>query len=240
MNAAASASFEFPTGSTSPSRGRSGWWLASATVRRCAAATSRCTACSSRLHARRAAGSALWSWSRNSSPGAAISGPQASLREARGATRPIPSAPPSVVAAAVAGGVADRCRSPHRPSPARRRLRLPNQPAAKASPRKAPSAVAGVDAGVDAVGAQPSVSRVRSGTAPPPRTSNQPARQPRPVTPQRPDGVSDTVTVFVRSGDPASEATLRYLDQRGVTYTKRDVLSDPSATAILFGRLGRV
>src|ERR1019366_6770018 len=196
MNAAASASFEFPTGSTSPSRGRSGSWLASATVRRCAAATSRCTACSSRLHARRAAGSALWSWSRNPSPGAAISGPQASLREARGATRPIPSAPPSVVAAG--------------------------------------------DAGVDAVGAQPSVSRVRSGTAPPRRTSNQPSRQPRPVTPQRPDGVSDTVTVFVRSGDPASEATLRYLDQRGVTYTKRDVLSDPSATAILFGRLGRV
>ncbi len=52
--------------------------------------------------------------------------------------------------------------------------------------------------------------------------------------------MSDTVTVFVRHGDPASEATLRYLDQRGVAYTKRDVLSDPSATAILFGRLGRV
>jgi glutaredoxin len=52
--------------------------------------------------------------------------------------------------------------------------------------------------------------------------------------------VSDTVTVFVRPGDPASEATLRYLDQRGVAYTKRDVLSDPSATAILFGRLGKV
>jgi hypothetical protein len=52
--------------------------------------------------------------------------------------------------------------------------------------------------------------------------------------------VSDTVTVFIRSGDPASEATLRYLDQRGVPYTKRDVLSDPSATAILFGRLGKV
>ncbi|MFI5285210.1 MAG: PDZ domain-containing protein [Candidatus Dormibacteria bacterium] len=52
--------------------------------------------------------------------------------------------------------------------------------------------------------------------------------------------MSDPVTVFVRSGDPASEATLRYLDQRGVAYTKRDVLADPSATAILFGRLGRV
>jgi membrane-associated protease RseP (regulator of RpoE activity) len=52
--------------------------------------------------------------------------------------------------------------------------------------------------------------------------------------------VSDQVTVFVRAGDPASEAALRYLDQRGVAYTKRDILSDPSATAILFGRLGRV
>ena len=52
--------------------------------------------------------------------------------------------------------------------------------------------------------------------------------------------MSDAVTVFVRAGDPASEATLRYLDQRGVTYSKRDVLNDPSATAILFGRLGRV
>ena len=52
--------------------------------------------------------------------------------------------------------------------------------------------------------------------------------------------MSDTVTVFVRPGDPASEATLRYLDQRGIAYTKRDVLSDPSATAILFGRLGKV
>ncbi len=52
--------------------------------------------------------------------------------------------------------------------------------------------------------------------------------------------MSDPITVFVRTGDPASEATLRYLDQRGVAYTKRDVLSDPSATAILFGRLGKV
>jgi membrane-associated protease RseP (regulator of RpoE activity) len=52
--------------------------------------------------------------------------------------------------------------------------------------------------------------------------------------------VSYAVTVFVRPGDPASEATLRYLDQRGIAYTKRDVLSDPSATAILFGRLGKV
>lgn len=52
--------------------------------------------------------------------------------------------------------------------------------------------------------------------------------------------MADQVTVFVKPGDPGSEATLRYLDQRGVTYTTRDVLTDPSATAILFGRLGRV
>ena len=52
--------------------------------------------------------------------------------------------------------------------------------------------------------------------------------------------MAEQVTVFVKPGDPSSDATLRYLDQRGVTYTTRDVLSDPSATAILFGRLGRV
>jgi glutaredoxin len=48
------------------------------------------------------------------------------------------------------------------------------------------------------------------------------------------------VTVFVRAGDPQSDALLRYLDQRGLEYTTRDVTADPSATAILFGRLGRV
>ena len=52
--------------------------------------------------------------------------------------------------------------------------------------------------------------------------------------------MADPVTVFVKAGDPSSEATLRYLDQRGIAYQKRDVLTDPSATAILFGRLGRV
>lgn len=52
--------------------------------------------------------------------------------------------------------------------------------------------------------------------------------------------MADEVTVFIKPGDPGSDAVLRYLDQRGVTYTKRDVLSDPSATAILFGRLGKV
>ena len=52
--------------------------------------------------------------------------------------------------------------------------------------------------------------------------------------------MADAVTVFVKAGDPASESTLRYLDQRGIEYAKRDVLTDPSATAILFGRLGKV
>lgn len=52
--------------------------------------------------------------------------------------------------------------------------------------------------------------------------------------------MADEVTVFVKPGDSGSEATLRYLDQKGVTYKTRDVLTDPSATAILFGRLGRV
>ena len=52
--------------------------------------------------------------------------------------------------------------------------------------------------------------------------------------------MADEVTVFVKPGDPGSEATLRYLDQKGVNYKTRDVLTDPSATAILFGRLGRV
>jgi glutaredoxin len=52
--------------------------------------------------------------------------------------------------------------------------------------------------------------------------------------------VSAGITVFVRAGDPQCEALLAYLDQRGLEYTTRDVTADPSATAILFGRLGRV
>jgi glutaredoxin len=48
------------------------------------------------------------------------------------------------------------------------------------------------------------------------------------------------ITVFIRAGDPQCEALLRYLDQRGLAYTTRDVTADPSASAILFGRLGRV
>lgn len=52
--------------------------------------------------------------------------------------------------------------------------------------------------------------------------------------------MADAITVFVRQGDPQCEALLQYLDQRSVTYTTKDVTADPSATAVLFGRLGRV
>ena len=48
------------------------------------------------------------------------------------------------------------------------------------------------------------------------------------------------ITVFVRPGDPQSAAVIQYLEQRGLAHTTRDVLSDPSASAVLFGRLGRV
>lgn len=48
------------------------------------------------------------------------------------------------------------------------------------------------------------------------------------------------ITVYIRPGDPDCQAVLRYLDQRRLSYTTRDVLSDPSASAVLFGRLGRV
>lgn len=48
------------------------------------------------------------------------------------------------------------------------------------------------------------------------------------------------VTVYVRTGDPTSAALTQYLDSRGVGYISRDVDSDPSAQAVLFGRFGRV
>jgi membrane-associated protease RseP (regulator of RpoE activity) len=50
----------------------------------------------------------------------------------------------------------------------------------------------------------------------------------------------EPITVFVRPGDAACQSVLAHLDKRGLAYTTRDVLSDPSASAILFGRLGRV
>ena len=48
------------------------------------------------------------------------------------------------------------------------------------------------------------------------------------------------ITVYVRAGDPDSEAVVAHLRSRGHRFTTRDVLSDPSASAVLFGRLGRV
>src|SRR5215472_17564590 len=51
---------------------------------------------------------------------------------------------------------------------------------------------------------------------------------------------SDEVVVYVRRGDPDCAAALAFLEQRGVRYTVRDVTTDPSASAILFGRLGRI
>ena len=52
--------------------------------------------------------------------------------------------------------------------------------------------------------------------------------------------MSAAVTVYIRSGDPASAALTQYLDSRGVGYARLDVDSDPSAQAVLFGRFGRV
>jgi len=48
------------------------------------------------------------------------------------------------------------------------------------------------------------------------------------------------VTVYARAGDPTSEALLAHLRQRGIPHRTRDVLTDPGASAVLFGRLGRV
>ncbi|MGP8160322.1 MAG: glutaredoxin domain-containing protein [Candidatus Dormibacteria bacterium] len=52
--------------------------------------------------------------------------------------------------------------------------------------------------------------------------------------------MSEQVTVYVRGGDPECAAALQYLAQRGVEHRVRDILTDPSASAILLGRLGRV
>lgn len=51
---------------------------------------------------------------------------------------------------------------------------------------------------------------------------------------------SSDVVVYVRPGDPDCAAAVAFLEQRGVAYTVRDVTVDPSASAVLFGRLGRV
>jgi len=48
------------------------------------------------------------------------------------------------------------------------------------------------------------------------------------------------VTVYVRPGDPDCALVLHFLQQRGVEHTVRDVTADPGASAVLFGRLGRI
>lgn len=48
------------------------------------------------------------------------------------------------------------------------------------------------------------------------------------------------ITVYIREGDPDCAAVVSYLRQRGLPHATRDVLRDPSASAVLFGRLGRV
>jgi membrane-associated protease RseP (regulator of RpoE activity) len=48
------------------------------------------------------------------------------------------------------------------------------------------------------------------------------------------------ITVYVRAGDPDSEAVVAFLRSRGHRVTTRDVHNDPGASAVLFGRLGRV
>jgi glutaredoxin len=57
---------------------------------------------------------------------------------------------------------------------------------------------------------------------------------------QPPMNASSDTVVYVRRGDPECAAVIAFLEQRGIPYTVRDVTSDPSASAVLFGRLGRV
>jgi glutaredoxin len=52
--------------------------------------------------------------------------------------------------------------------------------------------------------------------------------------------MTEPVTVYVRSGDPESALMLRHLEERGIEHRVRDVTDDPSASAVLFGRLGRI
>jgi glutaredoxin len=54
------------------------------------------------------------------------------------------------------------------------------------------------------------------------------------------DQATDDVLVYVRRGDPDCAAAIAFLEQRGIRYSVRDVTTDPSASAVLFGRLGRV
>jgi glutaredoxin len=52
--------------------------------------------------------------------------------------------------------------------------------------------------------------------------------------------VSDAVTLFVRPGDATCDAAQRYLAEKKVAYTTRDITKDPSASAVLFGKLGKI
>lgn len=52
--------------------------------------------------------------------------------------------------------------------------------------------------------------------------------------------MTEPVTVYVRAGDPDSALMLRHLEERGIEHRVRDVTNDPSASAVLFGRLGRI
>jgi len=52
--------------------------------------------------------------------------------------------------------------------------------------------------------------------------------------------MADSVTLFVKPGDATCEAAQRYLDEKKVAYTTRDITKDPSASAVLFGKLGKI
>jgi glutaredoxin len=52
--------------------------------------------------------------------------------------------------------------------------------------------------------------------------------------------VAETVTLFVRPSDATCEAAERYLDEKKVVHTTRDITKDPSASAVLFGKLGKI
>src|SRR5437660_4700044 len=144
----------------------------------------------------------------------------------------------AVVAAVAAAGA--RAARGARASRRRRTARPPRRPLRAASPRaggwRCPRR------GPAAVGAAATVAATRRGRAPsrapcrwtPPPILGTASPPPDPVAPQPP------ITVYVRPGDPQCAAVLQYLQQRGLAHTTRDVLSDPSASAVLFGRLGKV
>ena len=54
------------------------------------------------------------------------------------------------------------------------------------------------------------------------------------------DRANDEAVVYIRRGDRDCASVIAFLEQRGVRYTVRDVTVDPSASAVLIGRLGRV